>query len=108
MSVLFDPHGGIISYGRLKRLVPPEMRLALTARDHGCSFPGRNLPPWRSALAANPAESNAVAGKGSLGFGPPTVVGFVAEDPSRFVDREQRLVFGDRPPAGHAREYLVE
>jgi hypothetical protein len=46
MSVLFDPFGGVLSYGQLKRLVPRTMRLAITARDKGCTFPGRHLPPW--------------------------------------------------------------
>jgi hypothetical protein len=39
-----------MSYGRTKRLVPPEMRLALTARDRGCSFPGCTRPAaWTQA-----------------------------------------------------------
>ena len=42
--VLFDPTGGIMSYGQTKRLVPPPMRLAITARDRGCSFPGCTRP----------------------------------------------------------------
>ena len=50
MGVLFDPTGGVMSYGRLKRFVPPDMRLALTARDKGCSFPGCTRPPaWAQA-----------------------------------------------------------
>ena len=50
MSVRLDPSGGVMSYGRTKRLVPPEMRLALTARDRGCTFPGCDRPPgWAEA-----------------------------------------------------------
>jgi hypothetical protein len=42
--VLFDPTGGVMSYGQTKRLVPADMRLAITARDKGCSFPGCTRP----------------------------------------------------------------
>jgi hypothetical protein len=42
--VLFDPTGGVMSYGQTKRLVPPAMRLAITARDRGCTFPGCTRP----------------------------------------------------------------
>ncbi len=50
MSVLFDPHGGVMSYGQTRRLVPPAMRLAITARDQGCTFPGCDRPPaWAQA-----------------------------------------------------------
>lgn len=50
LPVLFDPHGGIMSYGRTRRLAPPNMRLAITARDQGCTFPGCDRPPaWTQA-----------------------------------------------------------
>jgi hypothetical protein len=49
-SVLFDPHGGVLDYGQTRRLVPPAMRLAITARDRGCTFPGCDRPPaWTQA-----------------------------------------------------------
>ena len=44
-SVLFTPHGGIHDYGHTKRIVPPAMRLALIARDKGCTVPGCDRPP---------------------------------------------------------------
>ncbi len=44
-SVLFTPHGGIHDYGQTKRIVPPAMRLALIARDKGCTLPGCDRPP---------------------------------------------------------------
>ena len=48
--VLFDPTGGVMSYGHTKRLVPPDMRLVITARDKGCSFPGCTRPAaWSQA-----------------------------------------------------------
>ena len=50
MSVLFDPTGGVMSYGRRQRLVPRDLRLALAARDRGCSFPGCTRPAaWTQA-----------------------------------------------------------
>jgi hypothetical protein len=44
MSLLFDPHGGIHDYGRACRLAPPDLRMALAARDGGCSFPDCDRP----------------------------------------------------------------
>ncbi len=43
--MLFSPHGGIHDYGQTKRIVPPAMRLALIARDKGCTLPGCDRPP---------------------------------------------------------------
>jgi hypothetical protein len=44
MSVLLDPTGGVLSYGRRQRLAPPDLRCAIYARDHGCTFPGCDQP----------------------------------------------------------------
>ncbi len=50
MSVQLDPRGGVMNYGRTKRIVPPEMRRAIAARDRGCTFPGCDRPPaWTEA-----------------------------------------------------------
>jgi hypothetical protein len=50
MPVLFDPSGGILDYGPTRRLAPPGMRLALYARDQGCTFPECDRPPqWSEA-----------------------------------------------------------
>jgi hypothetical protein len=50
MCVQFDAHGGVMSYGRNRRLVSPAMRMAITARDQGCTFPGCDCPPaWTQA-----------------------------------------------------------
>ena len=45
LPVLFDPTGGVMSYGRLRRLASLAMRLAMFARDGGCSFPDCDRPP---------------------------------------------------------------
>jgi hypothetical protein len=51
MSVLLDSHGGILDYGRTRRLAPPGLRLALYARDQGCTFPDCDRPPqWSPSL----------------------------------------------------------
>jgi hypothetical protein len=37
--------GGVLAYGRGRRLASKAQRLALAARDRGCSFPGCTRPP---------------------------------------------------------------
>lgn len=50
MNVVFDATGGVMSYGRTRRLAPTGMRLALYARDQGCTFPDCDRPPqWTQA-----------------------------------------------------------
>ncbi len=50
LSVVFDPHGGILDYGRTRRVAPSGMRLALYARDQGCTFPDCDRPAqWTQA-----------------------------------------------------------
>jgi Domain of unknown function (DUF222)/HNH endonuclease len=44
LSILCDTTGGILSYGRQRRLASKGQRLALAARDGGCSFPGCDRP----------------------------------------------------------------
>jgi hypothetical protein len=44
LPVTLDGHGGIMDYGRTQRLATPAMRLALAARDRGCTFPGCDRP----------------------------------------------------------------
>ncbi len=40
----------VLAYGRTRRLASLNQRLALTARDRGCSFPGCDAPPsWTQA-----------------------------------------------------------
>src|SRR3954447_19139487 len=49
IPVIFNDTGGILAYGRGKRLADRGQRLALAARDGGCCFPGakqRRLPLW--------------------------------------------------------------
>ena len=50
VPVVFNDSGGVLSYGRTRRLASPGQRLALAARDGGCSFPGCQRPPaWCEA-----------------------------------------------------------
>jgi hypothetical protein len=44
LPVLLNPSGGIVSYGRSRRLATAAQRRALAARDGGCSFPGCTIP----------------------------------------------------------------
>jgi hypothetical protein len=45
VPVVFSDTGGILAYGRERRLASVGQRLALAARDGGCSFPGCDRPP---------------------------------------------------------------
>jgi hypothetical protein len=44
VPVVFNDAGGILAYGRTRRLATTGQRLALIARDGGCSFPGCTRP----------------------------------------------------------------
>ena len=44
IPVIFNDTGGILAYGRGKRLADRGQRLALAARDGGCCFPGCDRP----------------------------------------------------------------
>jgi hypothetical protein len=47
LPVICDQEGGVLAYGRGRRLASTGQRLALVARDGGCSFPGCDRPaPW--------------------------------------------------------------
>jgi len=42
-----DRHGRVLNLGRTRRIASRHQSLALTARDHGCSFPGcERSPEW--------------------------------------------------------------
>jgi len=50
IPVLLGTHGEILDLGRKTRLFTPAQRLALTARDQGCTFPNCTIPaPWCEA-----------------------------------------------------------
>lgn len=50
VPVVLNDTGGVLAYGRTRRLATPAMRQALAARDGGCSFPGCSMPPgWTQA-----------------------------------------------------------
>jgi hypothetical protein len=44
LPVVCNQSGGIVAYGRGRRLASTGQRLALAARDRGCCFPGCNRP----------------------------------------------------------------
>ncbi len=45
IPVVLNDTGGVLAYGRSKRIAPPAMRQVLIARDRGCCFPGCDRPP---------------------------------------------------------------
>ena len=50
IPVVLSETGGILSYGRVRRVASEGQRLALIARDGGCSFPACDAPPhWCQA-----------------------------------------------------------
>jgi hypothetical protein len=44
LPVFLNDAGGVLAYGRTRRLASSGQRLALAARDRGCSFPGCDRP----------------------------------------------------------------
>jgi hypothetical protein len=47
VPVVLGPSGQILAHGTSHRIFTEGQRLAMTARDHGCSFPGCDQPPAR-------------------------------------------------------------
>jgi hypothetical protein len=45
VPVVLDDTGGVLAYGLTRRVASAGQRLALAARDGGCSFPGCDRPP---------------------------------------------------------------
>ena len=45
IPVVLGDGGGVLGYGRARRCASPAQRLALAARDKGCTFPGCDVPP---------------------------------------------------------------
>ncbi|HEU5269040.1 MAG TPA: DUF222 domain-containing protein [Jatrophihabitans sp.] len=50
LPVVLDDAGGILAYGRRRRLASPGQRKALFARDRGCTFPGCTRSAARSEI----------------------------------------------------------
>jgi len=50
LPVVLNAAGGILAYGRARRLASPAQRLALIARDQGCTFPGGRETAARSEM----------------------------------------------------------
>ena len=65
-AVLSDT-GGILSYGRVRRMASEGQRLALIARDGGCSFPACDVPPqWCQAHHVVPWAAGGLTDIGNL------------------------------------------
>jgi hypothetical protein len=45
IPVVLSDTGGVLGYGRARRVASAQQCLALAARDKGCSFPGCDRPP---------------------------------------------------------------
>ena len=55
IPVVFNDTGGVLAYGRGRRLASRGQRLALAARDGGCCFPGCDRPPaWTEVHHVTP------------------------------------------------------
>jgi hypothetical protein len=50
LPVVLNHAGGILAYGRARRLASPSQRLALIARDRGCTFPHCQVSAARSEV----------------------------------------------------------
>jgi hypothetical protein len=57
VATVLNAAGGVLAFGRARRLATRAQRLALAARDGGCSFPGCTRPPaWCEAHHVIPWE----------------------------------------------------
>jgi Domain of unknown function (DUF222)/HNH endonuclease len=55
VPAVLDARGAVLHLGRTRRLASPAQRLALAARDRGCSFPACDRPPdWCETHHVNP------------------------------------------------------
>jgi hypothetical protein len=55
VPAVLDTHGAVLHLGRTRRTASPGQRLALAARDQGCSFPACDRPPdWCETHHVNP------------------------------------------------------
>ena len=54
-AAIRDMHGGILKFGRSRRLASPLQKLASAIRDRGCSFPGCDRP-WQRCEAHHVIE----------------------------------------------------
>jgi hypothetical protein len=80
LPVQLDPSGAIMNYGREKRLATPAMRLALAARDRGCTFPGcdrtsawcesNHVIPWAQGGPTSIENMGLLCGFHHRNFGP--------------------------------------
>ena len=50
LPAVLDDAGGVLAYGRGRRLASAGQRKALFARDRGCTFPGCDRPAARSEI----------------------------------------------------------
>jgi hypothetical protein len=66
LPVVLGGTGEILDAGRSRRLFPPAVRRAITARDKGCAFPGCTLPaPWCEAHHIGPWATGGSTGTGN-------------------------------------------
>ena len=57
IPIVIDERGGVVGYGRTRRIATTAQRRALAARDGGCVFPGCDHPPdWCEAHHITPWE----------------------------------------------------
>jgi hypothetical protein len=54
IPIFLGTHGEILDLGRKTRLFTPAQRLALTARDQGCTFPNCTIPAPGARLTTSP------------------------------------------------------
>jgi hypothetical protein len=67
MGIIFNRAGRVEAHTRLRRLFTEGQRLAMIARDLGCSFPGCDIPPLRTE--AHHITDYALTGKTTIDDG---------------------------------------
>jgi hypothetical protein len=117
LPIICDQAGGLVAFGRGRRLASPGQRLALAARDGGCSFPGCDRPAaWcevhhvRAWIAGGPTDLDNMCLLCAYhhreferrGWDVVMLAGVPHWRPPRFLDPDRRPV---RNTAHHLREF---
>ncbi|HET8583246.1 MAG TPA: HNH endonuclease signature motif containing protein, partial [Jatrophihabitans sp.] len=110
IGVVIDKLKGITHYSDLQRCFTEQQRLAMIARDGGCSFPGCDTPPrlcqahhlipWQDGGPTSVDNGTLICGyhhreHERLGWRAQLINGHVGWIPPKWLDKDQQPRFND-------------